>query len=46
MNYIHNNPLQPQWNLVDNPEDYKYSSAKYYEEGIDEFGILTNYYLA
>ena len=46
LNYIHNNPLQPQWDLVEYPTDYKYSSAKYYEEGDDEFGILTNYYLA
>ncbi len=46
LNYIHNNPLQPKWNLVENPVDYKYSSAKFYEEGIDEFGILMSYYLA
>jgi hypothetical protein len=25
------------------PEDYKYSSAKFYETGIDEFGLLTHY---
>ncbi|NOX84341.1 MAG: transposase [Chlorobi bacterium] len=46
LNYIHNNPLQPQWDLVNNPTDYRYSSARYYEEGVDEFGILTNYYLS
>jgi len=45
LNYIHNNPLQPKWNLAEKPVDYKYSSAKFYEEGIDEFGILTSYYL-
>ena len=44
MNYIHNNPLQSQWQLVDDAVDYSYSSAKFYEEGIDEFGILTSYY--
>jgi len=28
---------------VQHPEDYKYSSAKFYETGIDEFGLLTHY---
>jgi putative transposase len=28
--YIHNNPLQPKWRLVESPEDYLYSSAAYY----------------
>ena len=46
LNYIHNNPLQPKWNLEKRPVDYKYSSAKFYEKGVDEHGILTNYYLA
>ena len=43
--YIHNNPLQKHWKLVDDPVKYKYSSASYYEKNIDEFGILTSYYL-
>jgi len=25
------------------PEDYKYSSAKFYETGVDDFGLLTHY---
>ncbi len=33
MNYIHDNPCQPQWNLVDRPEDYSWSSARYYLSG-------------
>ncbi len=41
--YIHNNPIKDPWNLVVYPEDYKYSSARFYETGIDEFGILTHY---
>jgi putative transposase len=41
--YIHLNPLQEQWNLVNRPEDYKWSSARFYETGIDEFNILTDY---
>ena len=28
--YIHNNPIQPKWQLVERPEDYLYSSAAYY----------------
>jgi putative transposase len=43
LDYIHNNPLQHQWKLVQSPEDYKYSSAKFYYMGIDEFGLLTHY---
>lgn len=40
---IHLNPLQQKWNLVEFPEDYRWSSAKFYNTGEDEFGILTHY---
>ena len=30
MNYIHYNPCQPQWKLVDLPEEYLWSSARFY----------------
>ena len=43
LNYIHNNPVHPKWRLSDLPENYRFSSAKFYETGIDEFGILTHY---
>jgi putative transposase len=43
LDYIHNNPLQDKWHLASYPEDYKYSSAKFYETGIDDFDILTHY---
>lgn len=43
LEYIHLNPLQAHWNLVDKPENYYWSSAKYYEHGVDEFGLLTHY---
>ena len=46
LNYIHNNPLQSKWKIVDDPIKYKYSSASFYELGKDEFSILTDYYLA
>jgi len=43
INYIHFNPVHRRWNLSDEPQNYKYSSAKFYYEGIDEFGFLENY---
>jgi REP element-mobilizing transposase RayT len=33
LNYIHNNPLQPQWRLVEQPEEYVWSSARFYLSG-------------
>jgi len=30
MTYIHYNPCQRQWKLVENPEDYVWSSARFY----------------
>lgn len=41
--YIHENPLQGRWQLCENPEDYEWSSARFYETGIDNFGFLTDY---
>ena len=41
--YIHLNPLQGHWNLCKRPEDYPWSSAEFYEKGIDRFGFLTDY---
>ncbi len=35
INYVHNNPVKA--GLVENPEDYTYSSAKNY---VDEQGLL------
>jgi putative transposase len=43
LNYIHNNPSKHPWNLVHHDEDYKYSSAKFYEMGIDEFMLMTHF---
>lgn len=43
LKYLHMNPLQEKWNLVTQPEEYKWSSAKFYETGVDEFGFLTDY---
>ena len=43
INYIHNNPLQEKWSLTDEPKNYKYSSARFYETGVDEFGLISHY---
>jgi hypothetical protein len=41
LNYIHYNPVKA--GLCINPEDYYYSSARFYNDGIDNFGMLTHY---
>ncbi len=43
LDYIHNNPCKHPWRLAKYPEEYKYSSAKFYHTGIDDFGFLTHY---
>jgi hypothetical protein len=30
MTYLHGNPCQPHWQLVERPEDYLWSSARFY----------------
>ena len=42
LNYIHFNPVSGKWQLSKNDLDYYYSSARFYETGIDEFGFLKN----
>lgn len=43
LDYIHYNPCQPHWMLVEEPQFYKWSSAKFYETGINDFEFLTHY---
>jgi REP element-mobilizing transposase RayT len=43
LDYIHNNPVQEKWKLAEHPEDYKYSSARFYTDGYDEFNLVTHY---
>ena len=43
LNYIHNNPCQDHWKLVQNPEDYIHSSAKFYETEVQGIYPVTNY---
>lgn len=33
LDYIHTNPLQEHWSLVKLPEEYVYSSARFYDRG-------------
>ncbi len=41
LDYMHNNPVIA--GLCNFPEEYKFSSAEYYHNGIDRFGIITHY---
>ncbi len=43
LEYIHNNPVKEKWVLCKYPEEYKWSSAKFYLDGVDEFGILKHF---
>ena len=43
LEYIHTNPILAKWGLADLPEQYRWSSALFYETGVDEFGIVTDY---
>lgn len=40
LNYIHNNPLAEHWGLANNPCDYEYSSASFYEHNDKIFPFL------
>jgi putative transposase len=42
LQYIHFNPVSKKWLLAKDDLDYYFSSARFYETGIDEFGFLTN----
>ncbi len=41
LEYIHYNPVRA--GLCDLPEDYYYSSAKFYYDGTNSFGMLKHY---
>jgi putative transposase len=43
LNYIHSNPIQEHWSLAARPEDYKYSSARFYETGKKDWPFLIHY---
>jgi REP element-mobilizing transposase RayT len=43
LDYIHMNPCKGKWKLVENPEDYIHSSAKFYATGEQGVYSVTNY---
>ncbi len=44
LQYIHFNPVSSKWQLSKDDLGYYYSSARFYENGVDEFGFLTDLY--
>ncbi|WP_156522708.1 hypothetical protein [Arachidicoccus ginsenosidimutans] len=40
LDYLHNNPLAEHWQLVNHPCDYKYSTARFYEDGKKDFSFI------
>jgi putative transposase len=44
LDYIHFNPVSSKWQLAKDDISYYYSSAKFYEAGVDEFDFLHNLY--
>ena len=43
LDYIHRNPVQEKWQLADVPENYFYSSARYYLLNVDDWGFISHY---
>ncbi len=41
LDYIHYNPVKAE--ICKQPEDYKYSSALFYETGVDNWKFLSHY---
>ena len=42
LEYIHHNPVNGKWQLAKDYLSYHYSSVRFYETGMDEFGFLIN----
>jgi putative transposase len=45
VDYIHFNPVSGKWNLAKDYLEYYYSSAVFYETGVEEFGFLINLFM-
>ncbi len=43
LEYIHNNPVKEKWQLCQTPNEYRWSSARFYFDGTDEFNFLKHY---
>ena len=44
LDYIHFNPVSSHWKLSKNDPDCYYSSARFYKNGVDDFGVLFDLY--
>jgi len=42
LNYLHQNPVQEKWRLSDLPENYFYSSARYYLLNQDDWKFIAH----
>jgi REP element-mobilizing transposase RayT len=42
LHYIHHNPVQEKWKLAAVPEEYEFSSARFYAGNSGSFGFLTH----
>lgn len=40
LDYLHYNPVAEQWQLVKDPCDYRYSTARFYEMGVNDFDFI------
>ena len=43
LDYIHFNPVSGKWQLAKDDLSYHFSSARFYENGKDEFGFFKEY---
>ena len=41
IDYVHLNPVSGKWQLVGSSINYRFSSAAFYDHGVDEFSLLT-----
>ena len=41
LEYLHYNPVKA--GICENPENYYYSSARFYHDGLDSFKMLTHF---
>lgn len=40
LDYLHKNPIAEKWNLANEPIDYKFSTALFYENGIKNYSFI------
>jgi REP element-mobilizing transposase RayT len=45
INYIHANPVREKWKLCEFAHGYRYSSARFYYDGYDEWGLFKHLHI-